>query len=78
VYAAWSIELPPNAPKEIVDWYVKAFGEAVRSEEYKEWRRLNIVFYEEGELTPAGLKKHMEELRTTFLPVLNKLDLSKE
>jgi tripartite-type tricarboxylate transporter receptor subunit TctC len=78
VYAAWSIELPANTPKEIVNWYVKAFGEAIRSSEYKEWRNQNIIFYEEDELTPAGLYHHMIELRAAFLPVLNKLDLSKE
>jgi tripartite-type tricarboxylate transporter receptor subunit TctC len=78
VYAAWSIELPPNTDKEIVAWYQREFSTAVRSEEYQEWRRQNVVFYEESELTPAGLKKHMDELRATFLPVLNKLDLSKE
>lgn len=78
VYAAWSIQLPPKTDKEITDWYVKEFGNAVRSEEYREWRRLNVVFYEESELTPQGLKKHMDELRTTFLPVLQKIDLSKE
>jgi len=78
VYAAWSIQLPPNTPKEIIDWYTRVFGEAVRSEEYKEWCRLNIIFYEESELTTAGLRKHMTELRTTFLPVLSKLDLSKD
>lgn len=78
VYAAWSIQLPPNTDKEIVAWYQREFAAAVRSEEYKEWRRANVVFYEEDELTPAGLYKHMVELRTTFLPVLTKLDLSKE
>jgi tripartite-type tricarboxylate transporter receptor subunit TctC len=78
VYAAWSIQLPTNTPKDVTDWYVKAFGDAVRSQEYREWRRINVVFYEESELTPAGLKKTMEELRTTFLPVLSKIDLSKE
>lgn len=78
VYAAWSIQLPPNTPVEIVDWYVKTFGAAVRSKEYTEWRDINVVFYEESELTPAGLKKHMQELRTTFLPVLSKIDISKE
>jgi tripartite-type tricarboxylate transporter receptor subunit TctC len=78
VYAAWSIELPANTPREIVDWYQKTFSEAIRSEEYKEWRRQNVVFYEESELNPVGLHKHMEELRNTFIPVLSKLDLSKE
>lgn len=78
VYAAWSIELPKGTPKEVVDWYQREFSAAVRSEEYREWRELNVVFYAEDELTPAGLKKHMKELRDTFLPVLSKIDLSKE
>ena len=78
VYAAWSIQLPPNAPKDVVEWYQKTFAAAVRSREYKEWREANVIFYEESELTPAGLKKHMAELRTAFLPVLGKIDLSKE
>jgi tripartite-type tricarboxylate transporter receptor subunit TctC len=78
VYAAWSIQLPPNTPKDVVEWYQKNFSAAVRSKEYEEWRKLNVVFYEESELTPAGLKKHMEELRAAFLPVLSKIDLSKE
>ena len=78
VYAAWSIQLPPNTPEEIIKWYQQTFSAAVRSKEYEEWRKINVVFYEESELTPAGLKKHMQELRTTFLPVLSKIDLSKE
>jgi tripartite-type tricarboxylate transporter receptor subunit TctC len=78
VYAAWSIQLPPNTPKDIVEWYQKNFSTAVRSKEYAEWRELNVVFYEEDELTPAGLRKHMEELRAAFLPVLSKIDLTKE
>ena len=78
VYAAWSIELPPGTSKEIVDWYQKQFSAAVRSAEYKEYIDANVIFYAEDELTPAGLKKHMDELRTAFLPVLSKIDLSKE
>ena len=78
VYAAWSIQLPPNTPKEIVDWYQKEFSAAVRSKEYAKWREQNVVFYEESELNPQGLKKQMDLLRTTFLPVLSKIDLSKE
>ena len=78
VYAAWAIELPPNTPTDVVEWYQQAFSAAIRSEEYKEWCLGQVVFYEESELTPAGLHKHMEELRKTFLPVLEKIDLSKE
>jgi hypothetical protein len=50
----------------------------VRSAEYKEWADGQVIFYEESELTPAGLRKHMDELRAAFLPVLAKIDLSKE
>ena len=78
VYAAWSIQLPPNTPKDVVEWYQKTFSAAVRSKEYEEWRKLNVVFFEENELNPQGLKKQMDLLRTTFLPVLSKIDLSKE
>jgi tripartite-type tricarboxylate transporter receptor subunit TctC len=78
VYAAWSLELPKDTPKDVVDWYQKKFSEAVRSREYREWCDLNVVFYEESELTPLGLKKQMINLRETFLPVLKTIDLSKE
>jgi tripartite-type tricarboxylate transporter receptor subunit TctC len=78
VYAAWSIELPKGTPPDVVAWYQKNFADAVRSKEYAEWREQNVVFYEESELTPVGLRKHMDELRATFLPVLKTIDLSKE
>ena len=78
VYAAWSIELPTNTPKDIVAWYQKTFAQAIRSKEYKEWRDQNVVFYEEAELTPEGLKHQMIALREAFLPVLQKIDLAKE
>ncbi len=78
VYAAWSIQLPPGTDKEIVAWYQQQFSAAVRSKEYAEYREANVIFYAEDELTPAGLKKHMDELRTAFIPVLSKIDLSKE
>jgi tripartite-type tricarboxylate transporter receptor subunit TctC len=78
VYAAWSIQLPPNTPADVTAWYQQQFSTAVRSEEYREWRRANVVFYEESELTPAGLKRHMDDLRAAFIPVLSRIDLSKE
>ena len=78
VYAAWSIQLPPNTPTDVVDWYQKTFSTAIKSTEYKEWMDSQVIFYSENELTPTGLNKHIEELRSTFLPVLSKIDLSKE
>jgi tripartite-type tricarboxylate transporter receptor subunit TctC len=78
VYAAWSLQLPPKTPANIVDWYQREFSKAVRSAEYKEWMENQVVFYEESELTPSGLLKHMNELRATFMPVLETIDLTKE
>ena len=78
VYAAWSIQLPPGTDKSIVEWYQKQFSAAVRSAEYKEYTDANVIFYAEDELTPAGLRKHMDELRATFISVLSRIDLSKE
>jgi len=78
VYAAWSIQLPPGTDKSIVEWYQKQFSAAVRSTEYKEYTDANVIFYAEDELTPAGLKRHMDELRAAFIPVLSRIDLSKE
>jgi tripartite-type tricarboxylate transporter receptor subunit TctC len=78
VYAAWSIQLPPGTDKEIIAWYQKQFSAAVRSAEYKEYTDANVIFYAEDELNPVGLKKHMDELRAAFIPVLSKIDLSKE
>jgi tripartite-type tricarboxylate transporter receptor subunit TctC len=78
VYAAWSLQLPPKTPANIVDWYQREFAKAVRSVEYKEWMENQVVFYEESELTPAGLLKHMNDLRATFIPVLETIDLTKE
>jgi tripartite-type tricarboxylate transporter receptor subunit TctC len=78
VYAAWSIQLPPGTSRDITEWYQQQFSAAVRSIEYKEYTDANVIFYAEDELTPAGLKRHMDELRAAFLPVLGRLDLSKE
>jgi tripartite-type tricarboxylate transporter receptor subunit TctC len=78
VYAAWSIELPKRTPQDVVDWYLKKFTAAIKSQEYKEWMESQVIFTEPNELTPAGLKKQMDLLRATFLPVLEKIDLSKE
>jgi tripartite-type tricarboxylate transporter receptor subunit TctC len=78
VYAAWSIQLPPGTPKDISEWYQQQFSSAIRSAEYREYTDANVIFYAEDELTPAGLKRHMEELRAAFIPVLSRIDLSKE
>jgi tripartite-type tricarboxylate transporter receptor subunit TctC len=75
VYAAWAIILPPDTPKEIVDWYLKQFVPAAQSSEYQEWIYQQVVFLEDKELTPAGLRRQMETLRKTFMPILEKIKL---
>lgn len=77
-YAAWAINLPPNTPQEIVSWYQQAFAQAVRSKEYGEWLHNNMAFYEADELTPVGLSAHIEELRSAFIPVLEKIKTTAE
>jgi tripartite-type tricarboxylate transporter receptor subunit TctC len=78
VYAAWSIQLPPGTNRDIVEWYQQQFSSAIRSAEYREYTDANVIFYAEDELTPAGLKRHMDDLRAAFIPVLSRIDLSKE
>ena len=78
VYAAWTLALPPNTPKDIVDWYKVEFGKAAVTQEYQEWMKENVIFIEPKELDPAGLRQQIEFLHKTFLPVLEKVDLSKE
>jgi tripartite-type tricarboxylate transporter receptor subunit TctC len=78
VYAAWSIAMPAGVPSDVVDWYVKTFSAAVHSKQYQQWCNENVVFTEDSELTPAGLVKHAQQLRDTFLPMLEKIDISKD
>jgi tripartite-type tricarboxylate transporter receptor subunit TctC len=78
VYAAWSIQLPPGTSRDITEWYQQQFSNAIRSAEYREYTDANVIFYAEDELTPAGLKRHMDDLRAAFIPVLSRIDLSKE
>jgi tripartite-type tricarboxylate transporter receptor subunit TctC len=78
IYTGWSIVLPPNTPPEIIDWYVKTLAAAIRTTQYQQWCSDNIVFVEENELTPAGVVKTAHQLRNTFLPLLEKIDIGKE
>jgi tripartite-type tricarboxylate transporter receptor subunit TctC len=73
IYGGWSLLLPPNAPKDIVDWYQRVFTDAIRSTEYKEYADSNFVFYVDQELTPQGIRHHAEELRKTFAPIISRI-----
>lgn len=68
-YAGTLIALPPNTPKEIVDWYRKTFSEVIRSEEAKVKYKNNYIFYVEDELTESGMKRWIQSLRKQWLPM---------
>jgi tripartite-type tricarboxylate transporter receptor subunit TctC len=70
VYAGWLVSLPPNTPKDVVQWYQREFSRAIKSTEYQEWAKNNYIFTVNSELTPAGTEKYAEELRKSFAPVI--------
>ena len=70
VFAAWVLCLPPNTPKEIVEFYRAKFAPIIRGPEYKKWRDENLVFFEESELKPEGVKATREVIRKSFLDIL--------
>ena len=75
VYAGWAIALPPNTPRDIVYWYVKQFGNAINTPEYHVWMQANQVFIDDSELTPAGFRRFINQLRSNFIPIAKTLKL---
>ena len=70
VYAAWGIVLPKNTDKEIIDWYVTNFTNAIRSNEGQRFLRENLMFAEPKEQTPQGFKASMMQLRDKWVPII--------
>jgi tripartite-type tricarboxylate transporter receptor subunit TctC len=73
VYAGWVLVLPPSTPNTIVDWYQTKFSRAVTSPEYREWAEQNYIIVDQDELTPAGVMKYAEEIRSLFAPVVKNI-----
>lgn len=78
IAASWFIVMPPNTPKEIVTWYSQTFAAAMRTKEYKQWADENAVIVDFSEITLEGVMKENKSLRATYLPLLQKIDTSKE
>jgi tripartite-type tricarboxylate transporter receptor subunit TctC len=76
VSAGWMVSLPPGTPKDIVAWYQREFGRAIRSQEYQDWARTNYIYTVDSELTPDGTQHYAEQLRKSFAPVIP--NISKE
>jgi len=73
VYAAWGIILPKNTDKDIVDWYVNNFTNAIRSNEGQQFLRENLMFAEPIEQTPQGFKASMMKLRDQWIPIIKEV-----
>jgi tripartite-type tricarboxylate transporter receptor subunit TctC len=78
VTAAWMMVLPPDAPKEIVNWYVTKFSAAMKTKEYQTWMDENGVYFDEKQLSPEGVKENARLWRKTYMPLLEKVDLTKD
>ena len=76
VYAGWMVSLPPDTPKEILNWYQREFAKAIQSKEYQDWARDSYILLPEDQLTPGGVKKYAESLRKNFQPII--ITLSKQ
>jgi tripartite-type tricarboxylate transporter receptor subunit TctC len=75
VYAAWGIILPKNTPSDIINWYVKNFAGIIKSAEAQQFFANNLMFSVDAELTPAGFKNSMDQLRKQWIPVIKSLPL---
>jgi tripartite-type tricarboxylate transporter receptor subunit TctC len=75
VYAGWSIILPKGTNKEIVDWYVKNFSQAINSPEAQQFFDSNLMFSDARLTNPKGAKEDMMKLRQQWIPIISKLNL---
>jgi tripartite-type tricarboxylate transporter receptor subunit TctC len=78
VFAAWALILPPGTPSEIVAWYQRNFTPALDSPEIKQYYHDNLIFVDKSETTPAGFARGIEKLRATWIPLSQRVDLTKE
>lgn len=72
VNAMWNITLPKNTPKEVVDWYVKTFSTAIRSNNVHRFFEENYMIAA-VDLDPKSARKELLELQNEYLPISLKL-----
>jgi tripartite-type tricarboxylate transporter receptor subunit TctC len=73
VDAGWMVSLPPGTGADVITWYQREFGRAIRSSAYQAWARQNYIFTENKELSPEGTRQYAEELRRSFSPVIPRI-----
>jgi tripartite-type tricarboxylate transporter receptor subunit TctC len=74
VYAGWSIILPKGTDKEIINWYVKNFSQAINSPEAQQFFDANLMFSDNRLTNPKGTKEDMMNLRKQWIPIISKLN----
>lgn len=72
VNAMWNITLPKNTPPDVVDWYVRTFGTAIRSENARRFFEENYMIAA-TDLDPKTARKELDDLRREYLPMSLKL-----
>lgn len=72
VNAMWNITLPKNTPPEIVNWYVKTFSQAIRSENVRRYFEQNYMIAAR-DLDPKTAARELKELQERYLPMALKL-----
>jgi tripartite-type tricarboxylate transporter receptor subunit TctC len=77
IFAAWALMLPPGTPPEIVSWYQRNFSAALETEEVKRFHDDNFIFSEPVEATTAGFNRHVEHIRSIWIPMSQRIDLGK-
>jgi tripartite-type tricarboxylate transporter receptor subunit TctC len=78
VFAAWALILPPGTPNDIVIWYIRNFIPALESAEIKKYYSDNLIVLDKRELTPEGFSRGIEQLRATWIPLSQRVDLLKD
>jgi len=76
VYAAWGIIFPKGTPKEIIDWYVVKFRNAINSTPGQQFIKDNLMFTEPKEQDPKGFEASMMELRIKWIPIIKEVGWS--
>lgn len=74
VYAGWMVSLPPNTPKDIIDWYQTEFSRAISSKEYRDWAAQNSILIIDDELTVKGTYNYGQRLRAQFAPIIKNIN----
>jgi tripartite-type tricarboxylate transporter receptor subunit TctC len=72
VNAMWNITLPKNTPPDVVDWYVRTFSKAIRSDNVRRYFEENYMSAA-TDLDPKSAKIELDALRAEYLPISLKL-----